>query len=376
MVLHLVLHYCYQAFGPSVFQSLYIRRLAEWGAVQYATLLCLEGMALAIRYGRAGKATEEAEAPDTGVFFKRHAMEVYPLYLVACASTWAFQYVMTGVGSLSQLLLAATTADVSRSIHMCSWLLAAVILPPMANSFTHPHTPPTPPKQAWMPGPSDLMSRDPTWLVAALLAYLAIFPALMKLALPASRGTLATIMAVAWGSTALVPLTFVGFDLEIGVAPHLFTLGSTFPLTHVACFIFGVALGLYYLKVDREVAAGLSQSFLGTVAAVGLLFFFLSTDIYEGRMLLWCYDGMFLGFTGMVLFLAALGKDALLGSLLRLRPLADTLGPVALTAYLLQGFFVGVAKYIVQVRCLLFSFDSCGVCLPVSPESINNRAPN
>lgn len=112
MVLHLVLHYCYQAFGPSVFQSLYLRRLAEWGAVQYATLLCLEGMALAIRYGRAGKASEEAEAPDPGSFFKRHAMEVYPLYLVACASAWAFQYVMTGVGSLSQLLLAATTADV------------------------------------------------------------------------------------------------------------------------------------------------------------------------------------------------------------------------------------------------------------------------
>lgn len=216
-----------------------------------------------------------------------------------------------------------------------------------------------------MPGPNDLMSRDPTWLVAALLAYLAIFPALMKLALPATRGTLATIMAVAWGSTALVPLTFVGFDLEIGAAPHLFTLGSTFPLTHVACFIFGVVLGLYYLKVDREVAAGLSQSFLGTAAAAGLLFFFLSTDIYEGRMLLWCYDGMFLGFTGMVLFLAALGKDALLGSLLRLRPLADTLGPVALTAYLFQGFFVGVAKYIVQVRWRFL----CGVCQSVPSQS-------
>ncbi len=201
-----------------------------------------------------------------------------------------------------------------------------------------------------MPGPSDLMSRDPTWLVAALLFYLAVFPALMKLALPATRGTLATIMAVAWASTAVVPLTFVGFDLEIGAVPHLFALGSTFPLTHMASFIFGVALGLYYLKVDREVAAGLSQSFLGTAAAAGLLLFFLSTDIFEGRMLLWCYDGMFLGFTGMVLFLAALGKDALLGSLLRLRPLADTLGPVALTAYLFQGFFVGVAKYIVQVR--------------------------
>ena len=115
VVLHLVLHFCYQAFGPSVFQNLYLRRLAEWGAVQYSTLLCLEGMVLAIRYGRAAKGGEDAEveAPDPGAFFKRHAMEFYPLYLVAAASTWAFQYVMTGVGSLSQLLLAATLVDVS-----------------------------------------------------------------------------------------------------------------------------------------------------------------------------------------------------------------------------------------------------------------------
>ena len=314
MVLHLVLHFVYQSFGPSVFQNLYLRRLAEWGAVQYSTLLCLEGMILAIRYGRSGKGTEddEVEAPDAGVFFKRHALEVYPLYLVAVAATWAFNLIMTGVGSLSQLFLAGSLVD------------------------------------AWMPNSSDLMSRDPTWLVAALIFYLSFFPALLRLVLPAERATLGYLMATAWASTAVMPLTFVGFDLEIGTVPHLFTLGSTFPLVHMASFVFGVALGLYYLKVDREVAASLSQTFLGTAAAAGLLFFFLSTDIFEGRMLLWCYDGMFLGFTGLILLLVALGKDALLGTVLRFKPLTDSLGPIALTVYLFQGFFVGLAMYVVQ----------------------------
>jgi hypothetical protein len=219
---------------------------------------------------------------------------------------------MSGTGSLAQFFLAASCVD------------------------------------AWMPNSPDLMSRDPTWLIAALLFYLSFFPALLRLALPATRGTLMSLMATAWASTALVPLTFVGFDMEIGAAPQLFTLGSTFPLTHLASFVFGVALGLYYLKLDREVVAGLSQSFLGTAATAGLLFFFLSTDVFEGRMLLWCYDGLFLGFTGVILLLAALGKDALLGSVLRLKPLTESLGPVALTVYLFQGFFVGVAKYVVQ----------------------------
>ena len=239
-------------------------------------------------------------------------LQVYPLYLVAVAATWAFSFIMSGTGSLTQFFLAATCVD------------------------------------AWMPNSPDLMSRDPTWLVAALLFYLSFFPALLRLALPATTGTLMSLMATAWASTALMPLTFVGFDMEIGAAPHLFTLGSTFPLVHLASFVFGVALGLYYLKLDREVVAGLSQSFLGTAATAGLLFFFLSTDVFEGRMLLWCYDGLFLGFTGMILLLAALGKDALLGSVLRLKPLTDSLGPVALTVYLFQGFFVGVAKYVVQ----------------------------
>ena len=179
----------------------------------------------------------------------------------------------------------------------------------------------------------------------------------MRFMLPATRSTLGYIMATSWAATAVVALTFVGFDLEIGNVPHLFTFGATFPFIHMASFIFGMALGLYYLKVDREVAAGLSQAFLGTAATAGLLFFFLSTDIFEGRMLLWCYDGMFLGFTGMILFLAALGKDAILGTFLRLKPLAESLGPISLTVYLFQGFFIGVSKYIVQVsnhhHCLL-----------------------
>lgn len=83
VVLHLVLHFCYQSFGPAVFQNLYLRRFAEWGAVQYSTLLCLEGMILAIRYGRSrGGAKEsdddeeEIEAPEASSFFKRHALEV------------------------------------------------------------------------------------------------------------------------------------------------------------------------------------------------------------------------------------------------------------------------------------------------------------
>ena len=116
VVLHLVLHYCYQSFGPSVFQNLYLRRLAEWGAVQYSTLLCLEGMILAIRYGRGKSGNDgEVEGPEATTFFKRHALEVYPLYLVACASTWAFQYVMTGISSWTQLLLAGSLVDVSAS---------------------------------------------------------------------------------------------------------------------------------------------------------------------------------------------------------------------------------------------------------------------
>ena len=83
MVLHLVLHFCYQSFGPAVFQNLYLRRFAEWGAVQYSTLLCLEGMILAIRYGRSPGGSkeseddeEEIEAPEASSFFRRHALEV------------------------------------------------------------------------------------------------------------------------------------------------------------------------------------------------------------------------------------------------------------------------------------------------------------
>jgi len=83
VVLHLVLHFCYQSFGPAVFQNLYLRRFAEWGSVQYSTLLCLEGMILAIRYGRSRGGSkeseddeEEREAPEASSFFKRHALEV------------------------------------------------------------------------------------------------------------------------------------------------------------------------------------------------------------------------------------------------------------------------------------------------------------
>lgn len=87
VVLHLVLHFCYQSFGPAVFQNIYLRRFAEWGAVQYSTLLCLEGMVLAIRYGRSrgGRKDgeddeEESEAPEATSFFKRHALEVGTLW--------------------------------------------------------------------------------------------------------------------------------------------------------------------------------------------------------------------------------------------------------------------------------------------------------
>jgi len=365
VVLHLVLHFCYQTFGSDVFQNVFVVRLAEWGAIQYSTLFCLEGMILAIRYGRVpgGEKEEEdekdAQAPEAIAFFKRHALEVstkgwmvgkrhngpssdlqccllvvsatltrllhslpplpsrpqiYPLYLIGVAATASFSLLTTGTGSLRRFLLTASGLD------------------------------------AWTLGSPDLLSRDPTWLVATLLFYLSFFPALLKLALPASRGTLLGVMATAWASTAVVPLTFLGFDLELGAAPHLFTLGTTFPLMHAASFVFGVTLGLYFLKLDREAVAGVSQSFLGTAAAAGLLFFFLSTDMFEGRMLLWCYDGLFLGFMGVILLLAAIGKDTFLGIALRVKFLSEVLGPAALTVYLLQGFFLGVAGSVVEAE--------------------------
>jgi hypothetical protein len=79
------------------------------------------------------------------------------------------------------------------------------------------------------------------------------------------------------------------------------------------------------------------------VVSVLLLAFFCSADPLDNRMQLWAYNGMLLPVTGLVLYLLAQGRDALLGALLRLKPLADTVGSIALTALVLQGFFVGLA---------------------------------
>lgn len=113
-MLHLVLHYCYESFAPSYFQNEFVRRLAQWGAVQYSSLFCLEGLILAIKYGRTiSKAEGQFDQLDTGAFWKRHAMEIYPIYLVACAATWAFQCLVAGLNDWRQLFLTLSMVDVS-----------------------------------------------------------------------------------------------------------------------------------------------------------------------------------------------------------------------------------------------------------------------
>lgn len=123
-MLHLVLHFCLQSFGPAYFENSFVRRFAEWGAVQFSSLFCLEGLILAIKYGRSISKAEPGENDqlDTGLFWKRHALEIYPIYLVACVASWAFQYLVGGVNDWRQLVLSVTTLDVSvpRNLNPCS----------------------------------------------------------------------------------------------------------------------------------------------------------------------------------------------------------------------------------------------------------------
>lgn len=193
------------------------------------------------------------------------------------------------------------------------------------------------------------MSKDPVWLVAAYIFFLGLFPAIMRLASPANKGTLLNIMGVLWLSTAVVPLAFVGFDLELGSVPHLFTLSRTFPLVHVASFIFGILLGLYYLKGDSEGLQSNATAFVATATLSAMVVVFCTQEMFSDHYLLWAYDGMFLPFIGFLLFVVASGKDVVLCPVLRVRPVAESLGTMALTTYCLQGFFVGVAKYTLEV---------------------------
>lgn len=318
LVLHLVFHYAYQALGEELVESVFLQRLAEWGAVQYSTLFCLEGLILTIKYARTAIKTEGL---DLEGFFKRHALEIYPIYLVACVAYWAFELVAAGVNNWSELFLSATLL------------------------------------KAWLPASGDLASKDPSWAVAAYIFFLVLFPAMLRLMLSASKPTLLQIMSCAWAATTFMPLTFKGFDLELGDAPHLFAFGATFPLMHAASFVFGMAMGLYLLKAfDLELSRGAASALLGTVVSVLLLAFFCSADPLDNRMQLWAYNGMLLPVTGLVLYLLAQGRDALLGALLRLKPLADTVGSIALTALVLQGFFVGLADYMVAGSLSTSSF--------------------
>jgi hypothetical protein len=99
---------------------------------------------------------------------------------VACVSFWAFKVMVSGANNWQQLFLSATLLD------------------------------------AWVPSSTgDLMSKDPTWLVAALVFFYALFPAILQLTVAASKATLMNMMVVAWACTAVVPLAFVGFDLEV-----------------------------------------------------------------------------------------------------------------------------------------------------------------
>ena len=113
LVVQLVLYYAYQTFGAVIFQSAVLERLARWGAVHYSSLFCLEGFVLALKYGRNPKTASGDSTLDTANFFKTHVLEIYPLYLVATVSYFVLEYLLTGVASISQLLMTATTLDVS-----------------------------------------------------------------------------------------------------------------------------------------------------------------------------------------------------------------------------------------------------------------------
>jgi hypothetical protein len=200
-----------------------------------------------------------------------------------------------------------------------------------------------------MPSGPEIVSKDPMWVVAAYMFFLGLFPVVMRMASPANKGTLLNIMVVGWLATAVVPLAFVGFDMEIGSVPHLFTLGRTFPLVHATSFIFGILLGLYYLKGDSEGLQTSASAFVATATLSAMVVVYCTQEMFTGHYLLWAYDGMFLPFTAFLLFVVASGKDVVLCPLLRAKPVAETFGSVALTVFLLQGFFVGVAHQMLEV---------------------------
>jgi len=197
--------------------------------------------------------------------------------------------------------------------------------------------------QAWMPSSASLMSKDPTWAVAALMFYYLLFPAIVRLVGPASRSTLVQILFCTWISTSVVPLAFVGFDIELGSVPHLVTVSTTFPLVHAASFVFGVVLGMLYLKTDRDTIPGSFAGIMATASLSLMLIFFLTTEIFDGRHLLWAYNGMFLPMMGFFFFFVAVGKDALLCPMFRIRAISENLGSLAMTVFLLQRFFIAVS---------------------------------
>jgi peptidoglycan/LPS O-acetylase OafA/YrhL len=126
--------------------------------------------------------------------------------------------------------------------------------------------------------------------------------------------------------------------------PHLFKLCTTFPLVHAASFIFGILLGLYYIKGDREGSSVAMSGFMTTASVALMALLFLTTDMVEGRWLLWAHDGMFLPVIGLFLYSVALGKDPL-G---RGRSASDNISSIAMTVYLLQGFFLNVSGHILE----------------------------
>lgn len=114
LVVHIVLNYAYQVFGGVVFKSSLVERLAQWGAVQYSALFCLEGFVLALKYGRnAAKSREQEVFIDTSYFFKLQALEIYPVYLIATVAYFTLESLMTGITNWTQMLLTLTTVDVS-----------------------------------------------------------------------------------------------------------------------------------------------------------------------------------------------------------------------------------------------------------------------
>lgn len=193
---------------------------------------------------------------------------------------------------------------------------------------------------------TDIIIKDPTWFISALFFFFLIFPTVMKMLAAASKATLMNILFTTWLSTALVPLVFVGFDMEIGRHSALFTLSTTFPLVHTSSFIFGVALGLLFIKSDRDSLPQAFSGFMATAQFCGMCLFFLTQPLYEGKYLLWTYNGMFLPVIGMFIYFVAMGRDALLCPMFRIRAISESLGSIALTVFVLQRFFASLAAYI------------------------------